>query len=245
MANYQQLNNVEHAALKVITERGARYGDDVMFAMTFPFEMRSVQACYPILIHKDPQSAKLYPVAVFGFEQGENLFLDGEVWAAPYVPLMVRRQPFLIGFCKPHPGAERQRVVSIDLEHPRVSESEGEPLFLGHGGNSDFLEGIANMLEAIHNGHEQNSAFIESLLRHELIEPVTLDITLGDQSRNQLQGFYALDDEKLQRLEAPSLGELNASGSLLPAYMMVASQSRLRHLVAMRDARLPARARPG
>ena len=50
MANYQLLNNVDHQSLRVVTERGAKYGDDVMFAMTFPFEMRSVQACYPILI---------------------------------------------------------------------------------------------------------------------------------------------------------------------------------------------------
>jgi hypothetical protein len=211
-----------------------------MFAMTFPFEMRSVQACYPILIYKDPSNAQLFPVAVFGFEQGENLFLKGKNWDAPYLPLMVRRQPFLIGFQKQNPGAERQRVLTIDLDHPRVSESEGAALFLEHGGNSDFLENVANMLEAVHNGHEQNEAFIDMLLKHDLVESLTLEITLDDQSANQLQGFYTLDDEKLQKLDAQALGELNDSGSLLPAYMMVASQSHLRKLVAIRNARLQA-----
>ena len=238
MANYQLLNNVDHGSLKVITERGAKYGDDVMFTMTFPSEMRNVQSYYPILIFKDPQEGDLYPVALLGFEEGENLFLSGSEWEAPYIPLMIRRPPFLIGFQKTSPGAEAQRVVTIDLDHPRVSESEGVPLFQPHGGNSDFLERTADMLEGIHNGNEQNKVFIEALLKHDLLESVTFDITLDDQSRNQLHGFYTLDDEKLQQLDADALGELNRSGALLPAYMMVASMSHLRDLIAKRNAML-------
>ena len=238
MANYQLLNNVDHGSLKVITERGAKYGDDVMFTMTFPSEMRNVQSYYPILIFKDPQEGDLYPVALLGFEEGENLFLSGSEWEAPYIPLMIRRPPFLIGFQKTSPGAEAQRVVTIDLDHPRVSESEGVPLFQPHGGNSDFLERTADMLEGIHNGNEQNKVFIEALLKHDLLESVTFDITLDDQSRNQLHGFYTLDDEKLQQLDANALGDLNGSGALLPAYMMVASMSHLRDLIAKRNAML-------
>ncbi len=238
MANYQLLNNVDHSAIRVITERGARFGDDVMFTMTFPQEMRSIQACYPILIFKDPDEGHLYPVALLGFEEGENLFLDGNNWNAPYIPAMIRRPPFLIGFHKSNPGAERQRVVTIDVDHPRVSQTEGTALFLEHGGNSDFLERTADMLEAIHQGNEQNKLFIDMLLKYELVESMTLDITLNDQSRNQLHGFYTLDDEKLQTLDAQALEEFSRHGFLLPAYMMVASMSHLRDMVAMRNAKL-------
>ena len=240
MTNYQLINNIDHKSTRVITNRGAKYGDDVMFTMTFPFEMRSVQACYPILIYKDPDNGQLYPVAVFGFEQGENLFLEGECWDAPYIPVMVRRPPFLIGFQKSDPAAERQRVMTIDLNHPRVSESEGEALFLEQGGNSVFLESMADMLETIHKGNEQNKAFMDLLVQLDLVESVTLDITLNDQSKNQLQGFYTLDDEKLQQLSAQALEELNNSGFLLPTFMMAASQSQLRKLVDIRNARLGA-----
>ena len=121
-----------------------------------------------------------------------------------------------------------------------MSESEGTALFLEHGGNSDFLERTADMLEAIHIGNEENKAFIEVLLKHELIESITVDITLDDQSRNQLHGFYTLDDEKLQQLGTQALEDLNRSGFLLPAYMMVASMSHLRDLVAKRNERLGA-----
>ena len=238
MPNYQLLNNVDHGSLKVITKRGARYGDNLMFVTTFPIEMRAVQAHYPILLHKQPNSGQFTPIALFGFEEGENLFLDGESWRTPYIPMMIRRSPFLIGFHRRNPGAARERVVTIDLDSPRVSEHEGTALFLRQGGNSEFLEGIANMLETIHNGHEQNAAFVEALLEHELIEGITLDIRLHDQSRNQLQGMYGLNDERLQQLSVPALGRLNSAGFLLPAYMMLASQSQLGRLVDLRNARL-------
>ena len=42
--NYVMLNNVEHQNLKVITERSARYGDDIDFALTFPLEFRNIQS---------------------------------------------------------------------------------------------------------------------------------------------------------------------------------------------------------
>ncbi len=237
MPNYQKLNNIDHASLRVITDRGARFGDDVMFCMTFPFEMRSLQAIYPIMLYREPGGEALYPVAVFGFEQGENLFLEGDRWDAPRLPLMIQRQPFLIGF--QGTGTGRERVVSIDRNHPRISETEGIPLFLEHGGNSDFLEDMANKLEAIHQGQQQNQSFVQLVLKYELVESVTLEITLKDGSRNQLQGMYMLDDEKLQTLGAEALDDLNRHGALLPAYMMVASQSQLARLIDRRNAKLP------
>ncbi len=238
MANYQKLNNIDHAGLRVVTERGARFGDDVMFCMTFPFEMRSLQACYPLLMHRDPEGGALYPVAMFGFETGENLFLDGSVWDARHIPLMIRRPPFLIGFQKASPAAPRERVVTIDVDHPRISDQEGRPLFLPHGGNTDFLEEVANQLEAIHQGQAQNRQFVDLLLKHGLITEMTLDITLADASRHQLQGMHMVDDEKIQTLDAAALDDLNRGSALLPACMMVASMGQLGGLIARRNARL-------
>jgi hypothetical protein len=238
MADYKILNNVEHGSLRVITDRGAQYGDNLMYVMTFPFEMRKVQACYPILIHKDPETSKMYPVTLFGFESGENLFLDGTEWNAPYVPAMIQRHPFLIGFQKSNPASAPQRVVTIDVDHPRVSQSEGIALFQEHGGNSDYLESVADMLEAIHSGHEHNDNMMAELLKHDLVESVNLNITLDDGSSNQLQGFYMIDDEKLQQLSDQAILDIHNKGFLLPTYMMVASQSQMRRLVDLRNARL-------
>lgn len=239
MADYQLLNNVQHKSLRVITDRAAEYGDDVMFAMTFPFEFRNVLACFPILLHANPDTDALIPVAVFGFEEGENLFLNEFGWSAPYTPVMVQRHPFLIGYqnMQTDAGLEKQKVVSIDVTHPRVNSDSGKKIFTEEGGHSEYLEKVLSMLEAIDDGHRQNEELSAQLHKYELVEPVTLEITLDDGSTNQLQGFHTINEERLQGLSGVELEALSAEGYLFPIFMLVASQSHLGTLVRMRNAK--------
>ena len=97
MPNPVMLNNVHHKDLRVVTRRAAAYGDDVMFATTFPAEFRTLQGYYPIVFRKTDDAVSFEPVALFGLREGENLFLNEAGWDAPEVPLMIERQPFLIG----------------------------------------------------------------------------------------------------------------------------------------------------
>ena len=91
------LNNRDHKDLRVLTTRGADYGDNAMSALTFPDEFRTLQAHYPIVFQKTQDGTGFQALALLGFEEGENLFLDGERWDAPDLPLTVERQPFRIG----------------------------------------------------------------------------------------------------------------------------------------------------
>jgi len=239
LSTFALLNNVDHKDTRVITERSAQYGDAVMFAMVFPFEFRSVQAFYPILFHRD-QRGEMYPVALFGFEAGENLFLDDSGWHARYVPAMIRRQPFLIGFeaATKQGEGEQRRMLSLDMAHPRVSKERGEPLFQPLGGRTPFLEEMAALLETIYQGAELNKKFVQALQELGLIEYVTFDIALADGSRNQLLGFFAIDEEKVRGLSGEVLGQLSSSGFLMPLFMMLASTANVRTLVEMKNSRL-------
>ena len=239
MSKYALLNNVDHKDTRIITERSARYGDSVMFSMIFPFEFRSVQAHYPILFHRDPRG-ELYPVALFGFEAGENLFLDDAGWHARYVPAMIRRQPFLIGFeGGPAQGeGERRRMLSLDAEHPRVNKERGEALFQPLGGRTPFLEEMATLLETLYQGGDLNTRFVLALQDLGLIEHVTFDIMLANGTRHQLLGFFAIDEEKVRGLSGDALGELSRSGFLMPLFMMLASTTNVRTLVELKNARL-------
>ena len=236
MADFALLNNVDHQDVRIITERSARYGDDVMQALTFPFEFRNVQAFYPILFQQDANGG-FFPVALFGFQENENLFLDEDGWHAGYIPAMVRREPFLIGFQDSrdpgNPG--RTRVLSLDMEHPRVSTDAGEALFQPLGGRTPFLEKAADLLETIYAGIEHNKAFTRALAEHELIEAVTMEIELKDGSRNQLIGYHCLDEEKVQALSGGTLGEFNREGYLAPMFMALASMGNIQRLVELKN----------
>jgi hypothetical protein len=243
MSNYTILNNDVHQNLTVNTSRSAEYGDNIMYTMTFPMEFRDIQSCYPIFFCKDPESGQLYPAALLGFEQDQNLFLSDSGWDATYIPLMVRRHPFLIGFqADPDSGEGATKpVVSIDSDSPRLINdegTEGEVLFNQDGTPSNFLQTSIGTLESIHRGLEHNKGFIAALLEHELLEPFSLEITLNDGSNNQLMGFYTIAEEKLQSLDGETLAKFNAQGYLQSIYMAIASFARLRPMIDKKNAQL-------
>jgi len=222
------LNNIDHKDLRVITKRAAAYGDDVKFALTFPAEFRNIQAHYPIVFHKTADG-KFQAIALLGFQDKENLFLGPDGWDAPYVPLTIERQPFLIGF------RDREPMVHIDLASPRVSRTQGEALFRDYGGSTEFLERMSSVLLTIHQGLEAVPAFIDSLLQHDLLESFVLDVELNDRSQHRLTGFYTINEERLGTLDAGTLERMHKAGHLQAIYMAIASLSHFRDLIERRN----------
>ena len=224
MARHVQLNDIDHKHLRIDTRRSAALGDDVAFVPTFPAEFRNLQAHYPIVFRKDANGA-LHPIAVLGFQEGRNLFLDGDRWDASYLPLAIERQPFLIG------KGDDDLTVHIDLDSPRVGSQLGIALFHEQGGNSEYLDRVASVLLALHNGLEGVAAFVDALLALELLESFVLDVELDDGSANRLTGFYAINEDRLRALDAAALGGLHAAGHLEPVFMAVASVANFRGLI--------------
>lgn len=224
MSQHVLLNNVEHRTLRVHAGHGAALGDAVMRALTFPAEFRDVQAHYPIVFARDGEG-RFVPLALLGLEEGENLFLDGTRWDATYVPLSIRRQPFLVGV------SGEERLLHVDLQHPRVTLDGGERLFHEHGVATDYLERIKSVLLALHDGVVGTPAFIDALVEQQLLESFVLDVKLDDGSHNRLAGFHTIDEARLQALPGAALERLAREGHLLPIYMVLASLSRFRDLI--------------
>jgi len=225
MTNNVLLNNVDHKDLRVVTTRGPQYGDDVMFAITFPAEFRNIQAHYPIVFRKNAQT-QFEPIALLGFQERQNLFLTARDWDATYIPLTIERLPFLIGFT-----ADQQPMMHVDLDSPRVSRTAGEAIFREHGGNTEFLERMSSVLLAIHQGIAGTQPFVAALLEHELLESFVLDVQLADGSQNRLAGFYTINEEKLLGLNGTVLERFNRAGYLQAVHMVLASQSQFRSLI--------------
>ncbi|MEL0316073.1 MAG: SapC family protein, partial [Halieaceae bacterium] len=133
---------------------------------------------------------------------------------------------------------EQVRLLSIDLAHPRVSRSEeGDALFQPLGGRTEYLEHIADILETIHEGAEQTRRFTQCLAEWQLIESVTMDITLRDGSKNQLLGYSTVNEDAVRGLSGEQLATLTSEGFLMPLFMMLASMSNLRRLIDLKEKR--------
>ncbi|GAA5524779.1 hypothetical protein Maes01_01338 [Microbulbifer aestuariivivens] len=234
------LNSVDHKDLRIITERSEEYGDNVWYALTFPNEFRSLQSCYPVFFQKHPETGRFFALALLGFREGENLFLEDGKWQAPYIPLSIRRQPFLIGRqVVVEDGIEReQRTIHIDMDNPRINTERGERLFMEFGGASPYVERAGDMLEAIHQGLTAADGFIDAVVESDLLEAFTLEVQLDSGDKHQLIGFYTINEEKLRALDSVKLDKLHRAGYLEHIYMAIASQSNVRHLLTAKNRRV-------
>jgi hypothetical protein len=237
MTNHVILNNIEHKDIRVIKDRSAQFGDNVMGVPIITREFRDAQNDFPIFFHKDSPEGKLVPFAMFGLVRDENLFLDDEAWKASYLPFVMEKGPFLIGFQEKSDG-DKGLVISLDLDHPRVSHTEGEALFLPHGGNGKYIERISDVLNAIHEGQAATEGFVDAMLAHDLIEPFALNVDLDDGSKHRLEGFHTVHEEKLTALEGDVLADFSKKGYLQCAYMVVASLSNIRKLIQKKNQQL-------
>jgi hypothetical protein len=237
MTNFQIVSASKHGEIRVVTAYDAAYGDSLMYVPTFPLEFRDIQSCYPIFFLKDVETGQFFAAALCGFEPEENLFLNNGNWDASYLPMMIRRQPFLIArqAVDPKSPDATQPVISIDRDHPRVGKNEGQRLFSEDGSPSDFLQQAILLLKKIHRAHQHNENFSKTLLQYDLLESLTLDITFNNGSKKNLNDFYTINETKLYELEGDALAHLNKEGYLQPIFMAIASFSRLRALIDRRD----------
>jgi hypothetical protein len=238
MARHAALTFADHAKLRVRRQRTAELGDAVMSCPLFPAEFRHAQAHYPILFAKTGPVGRLAGTALFGLEQGENLFLSDDGWSQGYIPLALRIAPFLIGFAREEDartGGPAQ--VHIDLDHPRVSHTLGEPVFLEGGAHAPVLEEAAQALGQAHQGAIEMETLASMLEALDLLEPLVLSVTLNDGSENRLVGFHAIDEQKLSELGAEDLHRLHRAGMLSPIFMAVAALGNIEKLAAHKNKR--------
>jgi SapC len=238
MTNTVLLDNVAHKDLRVRTGYSAEFGDNLNHALIFPTEFVYVQREYPILFRKDT-NGDLQAVALLGLDKDENLFLDETGWNARYVPAIQQRGPFLIGFRQRDIDGEevREPVIHVDLDNPRISRSEGEPVFLKHGGNSPYLERANRMLQIIFKGTEHLRPMFAAFEEVELIEEIDIDVQLDAKKKYKLSGFFTISEERLSGLDGAQLERLNKSGYLQLAMLVMTSLGNVSWLIELKNRR--------
>ena len=233
MTNAVLLDNVTHADLRVRTGFSAEFGDNINLALVFPTEFAFVQREYPILFRKDSKG-EFQAFAMLGLDKAENLFLGESGWSARYVPAVQQRGPFLIGM---HLGGagDNEPKVHVDLDHPRVSKTEGEPVFLPHGGNSPYLEHVTRILEIIFHGAELSKPMFAAFEKEDLLEPMEGEVKLGDGVTYKLPDFYTVNQERFAALDGEALERLQRGGYLQLAVMVMHSLGNMQWLIELKN----------
>lgn len=241
MPKHVLLNNVQHKNTKVISQYDSQYADNVVSVLAFPTEFVELQKEYPILLRKDEETNGYLCIALLGLEKDENLFLDAKQdrgWRADYIPAMLEKGPFLIGFQNQEGSSDPAPVVHIDIEHPKVNEDEGQAIFLTHGGNSPYLNHVSTCLQVIHQGMQIQNAMFDHFTQLDLIEAVNIEYELVNGEKCRLSGNFTINEDKLRALTAEQLLTLNKLGFLQYAYAIVASATNIRKLIKFKNQKI-------
>lgn len=229
------LNNVDHHDLRVITGHGAQFGEAVNQVLAFPTEFEELQREYPIVFRRDSEGA-LRPVALLGLTRDENLFLGGEGgWQARYVPAIFERGPFSIA--EPD-SPDGEPMIRVDLDHPRVSRSEGTPVFLPHGGNSPYLERVSAILRAIYLGHRLIEPMVAAFEAAGLLREMTIEARVSETEVHAIGGAFTIDRARLAALTADELAALHRGGFLQSAFLAAASLGNVQRLADLKGRRI-------
>ncbi|WP_086738560.1 SapC family protein [Erythrobacter colymbi] len=228
------LNNVDHHDLRLIARGGHAYGDGVNQVLVYPTEFEVAAREFPILLRPDAEG-RLRPVAVLGLERDDNLFLgpDGH-WQSDYVPAVLQSRPFGIAAA----GDGREIQILVDPDHPRLSRTAGEPLFLEHGGQAPALEAMLGTLRAVYVGNTLLDPLVEALAIAGLLRPFDIQLRAGPDRAYAISDAQTIDRERLAMLGGAELEALHRQGFLQSAFMLAASLGNMQRLVDRMAARL-------
>ena len=233
------LNNIDHAALKVAPRFGADFGDAVNQLPVFPTEFEALQREFPIFFRRD-EEGQLQAVVLLGLDRQENLFLGHDGWHTRSVPAIQRRGPFSISLShRPDdPGGRPEPMIHVDLDDRRVGEAEGHALFLPQGGNAPYLNEITDVLRTIYEGLELCGPMYAAYEALALVQPVAVEIALGEGRTYTLPNFHAVSAERLASLDGAALESLHRAGFLAPAIFVLSSLANVQRVIELKNRKL-------
>ena len=233
------LSNTTHSNVKINSTYRVNNGFDYTFCPVYPIEYTSLQSDYPIFYTKDKEKDVWQTVALLGFKDNENLFLGKGVWISRYVPLSIQRLPFYIGSQKEVVNGvpSENKILHIDMDHPGVSKGDGNDIFLEHGGNSEYLDYINNILSTIDSEVSMLDSFCKQLSKLDLLKSTDINIDLSEDEKHELKGLYVVDEEKLKSLDKEELYNLHQHQYLQHIYMIGASIGNVNKLISLKKSR--------
>lgn len=227
-----------HQHIRVVTSRGEQYGDNTHITPVTANELHNLALEYPVFFTKNEETGQFELTALLGFEQHENLFLQGDHWDASYIPMHILRQPFAVTHQERKSETDEQRtLISLDMNSRRLQKSHGEALFNQDGSQTPYLRNMTDLLAQLISSTKSTNAFISTIVGLNLLEATSLQVTFQGKE-TVFEGLYAINEKKLNSLSAEPLHEMYKKGYLQASYLHITSMGNIKKLVARKNTRL-------
>ncbi|MCQ8848369.1 SapC family protein [Alteromonas stellipolaris] len=239
MSKATVLNNVDHKHLKVDTRPGASKHQQVNRSLVYATEISELHKEFPLIFHKHPDTGQTQLHAILGLEKDENLFIAESGWTSRFVPALLARGPFSLGYKKAEQQENEQLspIICVDVDDPRVNTEQGEDVFLQFGGEAPYLSYVIKALQTIEQGIKFDKTLTTLVESMDLLEPVSIKIKLSSTDEVNFNDYYTVNQEKLDQLDSDSLYTLNQYGVLSLLYFVVSSMGNFQRLIELKNAK--------
>ncbi|HEV2673917.1 MAG TPA: SapC family protein [Aliidongia sp.] len=219
-----------HGALKL--DRASGYGF-ARIANALPLGLSEVAIAaqyYPIVLTSGPNPM---PVAILGYQAGENLFIDTEgAWLDDsYIPAYVRAFPFIL--IEP-PGAG-SIYLGIETTAPILGD-QGEPLFTD-GKPTAVVDTAMSFALAYRDDLKRATEFGKALNDAGLLVANEARLTFKSGGTARLDGFNVVDGAKLDALADETFLGWRKQGLLNPLYAILQSSTRWGQVINLANGR--------
>jgi hypothetical protein len=222
------LNRTLHADLTISPSPNRfRFAADLLTVMLATSEFYDASRQYPIVFTISPEK-RVQCVALLGFQEGENLFVDKDgQWDGRYIPAYLRRYPFITT----DENTEGKATVCFDETFDGFNRQGGTPLFR-NGEPSEKLAEIQSFLQNYLLLLKQSWLFGDMLLEKGLLREISATANLVNGQMYGLSGIYVVDEKKLSLLSDDEVTTMFRDGSLPLVYAHLLS---LRNLPELAD----------
>ncbi|MES2605655.1 MAG: SapC family protein [Pseudomonadota bacterium] len=235
--NIETVSHAKHAKLRLKPNADWGHAKGTHLAGITLSELSATAGNFPIVFIRTPDNKNYHPVAMLGLRPGENHYYNADGWDSTYVPLMIQRHPFLIGFDDSKPEDSRELTACVNRNSPFLSENadEGIALFKEDGGETDLLLTVHRLLKDIFDSERLTEQFTTKLMELDLFSPFELILQPQNAEPRKVTGMYTINENKMRALTPEQVQELHKLDFLPPAYIMMGSLYQLNTLLKLRN----------
>lgn len=164
-----------------------------------------------------------------------NLAINDEgKWLAPYVPAALRKYPFALVKSETE---EDKSVIVIDEDAEMFSKTKGKALFEKSGENSATLEEHINLASVFEKETQTTLAAVEEIRASGVLVEKEVRVNTENESKVLVNGFSAVDEEKLAALDMDTLERWEKSGIMALIKAHLTSLDKIQNLFVLAKSR--------
>ena len=196
--NIELIDTQLHKEYSIKAMENFSYAKELMGSLITVAEFYEGCKDYPILFIKDAKANTWSASAMLGYQENQNLYINKEgLWErGRYIPASIRRYPFIF-------VAQENKGLSLGIDTSALSKEKTDnkrKLFTKEGTASEFTNEVLEFMNQFQRDAQATSNFIAQLEKWELLEERNIQIVTPDQKNHQINGFYVVNQEKLQHI---------------------------------------------